>query len=377
MNLRLGTSEPGARLSRAEMVARNDLALMSAVSDLTLESGWDALTFSGIAKRAGLTVGALYGRAENTGELGIALWQDRIGPWLTESVSKLNDAGRSGHTVAMRRELLRWEREPEAALAVELLIASLFDIDLGEVVTPGALAALSPWCLPDGSAGVTPASEAAAGVLSTSFALGRAIAQRAGVPRPRLSTRDSEILVAHHRMSHTTVRDVRPKPLKWVSVPNEEDPQSHAVIRATLDVIGRVGYKRATIARIARASGVPRGSILRHVPDKAALVARAARLGLMTPREVWDQYSDVVDAHGPLRARAIFLEDFLQADNKPLWAVNLELARMSRFIPALRDFCPGSSVLEQTHLGVMLVGSLVPGIAGLPYNDPFSAGSTT
>ena len=365
------------RLSRAQLVAANDVALRRATADMALESGWDAITFSGIAKRAGLTVGAIYGRVENSAELGIDLWQHSVEPWLTEAVASLTTAGRLGDPRAMLREVTRWEREETAALAVELLVASLFDADLGEVIAPEALASLTPWCLPVTTNHRTTKPQAAAGVLTTSFAFGRALAQRAGVRLPKVGTEEAAVLVGHHNPTGAQPRCPAPRPLEWVSPVIDDDAASQAVVRGTLEVVGRVGYKRATIARIARHSGVPRGSILRQVPDKAALVARSAQLGLIAPGAVWSQYKPVVDKYGPLLARAIFLREFLKPQNRPLWAVNLELARMSRFIPELRDFCPGDSVLEQTHLGVMLTACLVPGIAELPYRGPFTAGSTT
>jgi AcrR family transcriptional regulator len=365
------------RQSRAQTVANNDRALRNAVTELALESGWDALTFSGIATRAGLTVGAIYGRAENSTELGIDLWQQDVEPWLSEATAALNSAGRAGDSKAMLRQVVRWETEATAALAVEMLVAALFDADFGEVLIPDALRILSPWCLPATGNDPVTATQAAAGVLNTSFAFGRAIAKCAGVVLPTIGRREAVTLVAHHLATPSRAPRSPRHPLRWVAPMADGDDTSQAVARGTVQVLGRVGYKRATIARIARESGVPRGSILSQLPDKAALVARSARLGLIPPGEVWSQYAPMVSKHGPLLARAFFLEEFLRPENRPLWAVNLELARVSRFIPELREFCPGNSILEQTHLGVMLTACLVPGIAKLPFADPFSAGSTT
>lgn len=366
-----------ARQSRAERVASNDRALRRSVAEIALESGWDSLTFSGIARRAGLTVGAVYGRAENSTELGIDVWTEDVLSWLTDAVQGLNAAGRAGDAKEMGRQVALWESERQAALAVELLIAALFDPDLGEVLLPDALRILAPWCLPADEPELVTATQAAAGVLTTSFAFGRAIAHRANVPLPKIGSREAAILATHHLAQATRVPQSPGRPLSWVRPISDGETVSQVVAQGALEVVGRVGYKRATIARIARECGVPRGSILSGHTDKAGLIAQSARLGLIPPGEVWNQYAPVVAEHGALHARAFFLEEFLRPENRALWAVNLELARVSRSIPELRDFCPGDSVLEQTHLGVMLTACLVPGISALPFADPFSAGTTT
>lgn len=42
-----------------------------------------------------------------------------------------------------------------------------------------------------------------------------------------------------------------------------------------------------------------------------------------------------------------------------------------------RQFRATSNILELTHLGVMLLASLVPGLDALNYMGPFQAGSAT
>ena len=48
------------------------------------------------------------------------------------------------------------------------------------------------------------------------------------------------------------------------------------LIEATLDVVGEVGYARASTRAIAAAAGVSEGTIYRHFPDKASLFFAAA-----------------------------------------------------------------------------------------------------
>jgi hypothetical protein len=92
---------------------------------------------------------------------------------------------------------------------------------------------------------------------------------------------------------------------------------------------------------------------------------------------VWSQYDAVVARHGTLVSRAMFLADFLKPENRSLWRVNLELARVARFVPELAEFRANANVLEHTHLGVMMAASMLPDVSRLPYVGPFQAGSAT
>lgn len=367
-----------ARRTRAQIVAANDDAIRSALSEMVRDEGWDGVTFTGVAKRSGLTVGAVYGRAENAAELGIDLWQAQIEPWFQGVYTDYLAQASVGSPSGVARALSAWDEDPvQTSVLIELLISSQFDPDLAEVIGVDATRILGAHCLPStGKPSVSPHAAACA-VLLTSFAFGRALALRAGVEVPSVTKQQATVLANYFDAPPTSRRLPKPQPLDWLRPLDVVDPTSRAVMTGALQVLGRVGYRRATIARIARAAGVPRGSVLSHYDDKAELIAEAGRRALIPPGEVWSQYANVVARHGPLVSRAMFLTDFLKPANRELWTVNLELSRTSRFVPALSAFGPGESVLERTHLGVMLTASLLPGLDGLPFLRAFLAGSTT
>ena len=365
------------RRTRASIVEQNDQALRTAVMDMAYEVGWESVTFTGVAKRANLTVGAVYGRAENLAELGIDLWEARVHHWLASVVGGLLEAGESGDPKAMGHALERWHHEPRmTAAAIDLIIASLFDPDLSEVVGVDVTRLLAPSCTPSTQPRVT-GQHAAARALVLSFGFGRAIALRGGATLEPLSI--ARLRAVAGLCVAPPLRRTAPKgpELRWVRPMEELDSTTRAILQGTVEVVGRVGYRRATIARIARAAKVPRGSVMSHFATKAHLLGEAARFALIPPGEVWEQYAEVVTKRGPLEARAAFLGDFLKPDNRALWALNLELARVGRFIPEVGAFRANPNVLEHTHLGVMLVASFVPGLEKLNYLGPFQAGSAT
>lgn len=370
----VGTS---GRRTRASIVEQNDAAIRDALIEMACDVGWDGVTFSGVASRAGLTVGAVYGRAESQAELGIDLWESRVREWFAEVCATVQDAGSRGDATAVGRALQRWHAQPSmTAVVIDLLIGSLFDDDLDEVVGTDVRAALGAYCSPSSSPKVS-AQAAAAGALLHSFSLGHALALRGGVHLGKVSAQRLEALAGLLVAPPSRRRAPSSPPLEWVRPMDDVDPSQRAILRGTVDVLGRVGYRRATIARIGRAAQVPRGSVMSHYASKADLVGEAARLALIPPGEVWEQYSGVVDVHGPLTARAAFLHDFLKPSNRELWAVNLELARVGRYVPQVGQFRASANVLEHTHLGVMLVASYVPGLDRLNFMGPFQAGTAT
>jgi AcrR family transcriptional regulator len=365
------------RRSRAEIVEANDAALRNAAVDMTHKLGWDSVTFSGVARLAGLSVGAVYGRAETHAELGIDLWQSRVRDWLAGVMDQLMEAGRAGNPQSVAAALERWHREPDmTSVTIDLLIASLFDADLQEIVGADAQRILGAACTPSTHPRIT-AQQAAAGSLLTSFGLGHAIALRGGAEPEQLNSQQLNALAG--LFIAPSSRKVTPSgpSLQWVRSMDHIDPTQRDILLGAVEVLGQVGYHRATISKIARTADVPRGSVLSHYATKAELVGQAARLALVPPGEVWEQYAPVVAEHGPLVARAIFLKDFLKPENKPLWSINLELARIGRFIPEIGQFRASPNTLEHTHLGVMLVASLVPDLDSLNFMGPFQAGSAT
>lgn len=369
---------PRKRRTRAEIVAHNDRALREAAAETIHELGWDGLTFTGVAKRAGLTVGAVYGRFESKAELGIDLWQDSVWPWFEQRVVSIIEAAVASAPEALKDELLQWDQDERmTSVTVELLIASLFDSDLHDVVGEDASRLISRYVSPSASAPRVSRHQAAAANLVLSFAFGRAVALCAGVAPDQLGPAQLKVLAGGFSAEPFKQKIPRAQPLRWEQPMADLEPAIRDVLQSTIDVIGTVGYRRATIARIARRSALPRGSVLWHYSDKAQLVAAAAEHGLYSPEEVWEQYEPVVAKYGPLMSRAIFLSDFFKPSNRTLWAVNLELSRTSRLVPELTKFCPSSHVLGQTHLGCMLTAVFAPDLSKLPYAGPFTAGTAT
>ena len=314
--------------TRKETVRANDEAIQWAALSAITEQGFDSLTFNGVARRAGLTVGAVYGRVENKSELGNLVWRHSLHDWFSASLDRVLDAALSGDPRSLAAAVEAWEDEPIlSGSAVELLIASLFDDELAEVVGADARALINARTRPD-SARLRDRQTAAASVLVLSFSLGRLLARRSSPDLAPLEPGQVQILANMHSAPVVRTR-LRKAPVGFRRDDVAVDPARQVILEAVVDVMGRVGYRRATIARMGRAAGMSGGALFGKFEDKAQLVAEAADELLLSPYEMWTHYSAVEAEFGPMVSRAMWVADVLEPANSRRWALNLELARVS------------------------------------------------
>lgn len=368
------------RRSRRDSVRENDARIRQAMIDEIVAIGWDDISLTGIAKRAGLSVGALYARAETRAELGNLVWSAAVRDWLREALGNVVTAAQTGQPELLAEAFAALESEPGLpAAAVEFLIASHFDDELDEVVGKDARKLIEELrnVSPEGPGETAQPYTQAANVLLLAFSLGRLMAKRSAPDLPPLTAIQARALTAHSTASGPGSALPAGYPVGFVRQVPDLDPELQTVVDAVLDVIGRVGYRRATIARMGRAAGISGGSLLSRFNDKAHMVSYCALTRLVTPLELWDNYASAEEEFGPLLSRAMWVSDVLQVENAPMWRLHVELARAAQVIEELAAFRPSPEPHLYANLGVMLVGSFSGDIHGLPYDVPFSGGHAT
>ena len=363
-----------ARLTRAEKVQANTEALRDAAQLIVVRDGWDRLSFQGLAREAGLTVGAVYARFDTPSDVGIDLWQSRVAEWFRGWIEAIIDASDRCDAQALQSLLEEEVRaSPLPMAAFKLMLASLFDDELDETVGAEVRAILEPHVSVSPGASERERHLAAAHVLVLSFSFGRLVAERSVDPPVDVPMDRFESLAAHANAAMQDVDAEAKVAVGWRRILPDRHPYAE-IAEASIDLIAQVGYRRATIARIARRAGVSRGSLLAGYPDKPALIADVATSLMVPAGEVWDSY---VAAHGSMPTevvRALFLKDFLDPARRVDWALNLELNRVARYEEAFAAYAVPRSILEQTHLGVMVTACFSPDLSELPYLGCFKAG---
>lgn len=363
-------AEDVPRRRRSARAQANDATLTSAAIDLVANQGWDALTFSELASRARLTIGAVYGRAENKTELGVNLWTTRLAGELRSAVHGLV-AGENP-----QQAVLTWEQAPtDLMAAIELLIAGIFDEDLGEVVGRDLRRPLreivtgseqSAW-----AAGVT---------LIVAEVIGRLLCRMGG----RAPLDGTHELMQRCKQTHAwePTSSVAPhgEPMdvddvamfEWVRPHEGEDPHRDVLEIAALECLGRVGYRRATVARICRLGNMSSGSMFTRFDSKDELIASAYQTHLRTPHEITADM-DVASARiGSAAAAAQLVADYLKPDNAVIRTLWLELARLQARNDTLRIETP-IDALGQALLGLGLLCHYQPQVRNLPFSTALDA----
>jgi AcrR family transcriptional regulator len=353
------------RRRRTAKAFANDEAIRAAAIEVMIDSGWDAMTFSEVARRAKLTVGAVYGRAESKAELGADLWTSTLHPALSAHLSDLTESIASAKSSGVMTAMASWSR-PSGALqaAVALSIAALFDDDLREVIGRDMAELLDNHC---GVSGNRTGASAAAAALTIGSAFGRVLGAAPGglstAPSKGMAQREIDMSFARGRARALP----RGPEIDFMRMPSTNDPHLDLLQMAALDVIGRVGYRRATVARICRVAQVSSGSMFARFDSKADLVVSAASSMLVTQREQSRALRDVGKDSGPAVAQAMLLRAFLDPRAREQRALRLELSRVARHEPVLQAIDVVGSPEQQSMLGLGLACSYANDLAGLPF----------
>ena len=359
------------RRRRTDRAILNDEAIRSAAISVIVDSGWDAMTFSEVARRAKLTVGAVYGRAESKAELGADLWTSTLFPALSAGLNGLAEAIASGSVTDVAEVLRSWsEPSDELQAATSLAIAAIFDDDLHEVIGPDMTTLLESHCGPPaGRSG--PASAASA--LSMGGVFGRVLSSQSDARLP-VSGRASAQREINMSLARGRAQSLPRMPkITFQRTPATNDPHLDLLQMAALVVIGRVGYRRATVARICRLAQVSSGSMFARFESMAELVTSAAAAMFVSHAEQTRVLKSVAMNTGMAVANAMILRAFLDPAVRGQRGMRLELARVAEHHPELQGIDVLGARAQQSVLGLGLVGSYASEVARLPFVVPLAA----
>ena len=252
-------------------IRTSELILDTAESELML-TGLDHVTFTSIARAAGLTTGAIYSRFENSSEMLVALWELRFRPALDAFLALYDAAVLNPSDKSLVDDLANWILEPstELVLAVEALAVANRVDELEELIDP-YLAAVAK----------APASFAGLRFATLSILLGSIVYMPFSNGR-KFARALAETVVRLGRV--TNVRDFGPRQHATVPTIEIDESEFDHLIRnllvATRSVIARSGFERATVSRIARKWGHNPSTIYQHLENKSELLAETIRHAL-------------------------------------------------------------------------------------------------
>jgi AcrR family transcriptional regulator len=277
-----------ARRAPSTRAQANKAKMLKAIFRNAADHGLDQLSIGQVAKRAGLTTGAIYGRYEDRDELAIELWQSVVRePFrarLERSVEYISSKQRgdnpkvsvSSQPAELQALLTSDFESPDeiAKLGAEFLVVARRDIAIGEVVVPE----VAQWFADFGLVKSPSAIDKAAIVIALSASIGTALRSLV------LKSNPNWIAIAEGlRMACAEATSIaRPKDLEpphWHD-PQTDNPVRTALISAVAEVVAKSGYANATISRIVRRAGLTNGSLYNLYADKEALTDDAMEIFL-------------------------------------------------------------------------------------------------
>lgn len=319
---------------RSAASIETDERLLEAALDELADVGIDRLGMIGVARRAGLTTGALYGRYENVHELAADVWESRVrGPMfalLDDAADALLDGGDPKARIRVL-DVLR-ETPREIAAGLELMVCARRIDELEELVPPQAEA----WLRRRGASVRARDQRARAQVL---FSVG-AVAGMVLLAIP--GTRRTDWEPALTTLAESFARSYEPPGTRFASMrfgpvrSTLGDPHQDALIDAVAAITARVGFERATASRIARRANLTSGAIYARYHTKDELLTEAVEVLLQ--QRFADDLADnahLIKAPDAGTAAASVIGGYLGAPRRDWRIFRVEAQLASRYRPEL------------------------------------------
>jgi AcrR family transcriptional regulator len=317
---------------RSKSTQQNDERILDAALREIYDVGVDALAMTAVARRAGLTTGALYGRYENGNELAAAVWtaraRDRHFALLDAAIAALVDGNDTVALDGLLRELTSPRKE--TIVALELLASARRIDELEEVVLTDVRQWIAGW----GAGARTRQRRRRAQVVYTLGTIW-GIFLHAAPGRLRL---DWNPLLRRLAWSYAQPHAGPTERLVVAEVESVHahtgDPVEDALVDAVAAIVARVGMERATGSRIARRAGLTSGAIYGRYETKEDLLQHAIEI-LLAQRFTDDLASidEVLADDDPARASARTFAGYLSQPRRDWRLFRIESYLAARHQP--------------------------------------------
>lgn len=321
---------------------RNSERILSAAVLAAAADGWAGLAPTAVARLCGMSQRAVQSRYPHRPDLGAAVWTERSGPALRQALDgALAAAGLLDGEPSQddfREAMGRLSRPSnELRAAVELLIISMFEPVVRDAVRDDIAHDATDWCTP--RRGQVPRALAARRAYLIMVSLGLlAAGRRQSVSRLNLTGEFDHLFTAlQDPASPGSLPTARPEHVTTLAF-DTGDPILDALLVATLDQVGELGFDGATSMAIAGAAGVSETTIFLRYPTKLAMfVDAAARQQAIAFRANEEFTERVASRHGRAVAEAVTIREFLHPDLARPRAIYAEELRVSWHDEELRQ----------------------------------------
>ena len=242
--------------------------LRSSIVKTALARGLDDLSAADIAAGARVSTGAIYSRYENSDEMAVDIWRECVREPLFSHIADVVGLMTDTPTETPPLQIGQVLEKPTALLRLgaEFLVVAQRNDTLGELVLPEMTQHLTQLGLAPHTDTLTHAKV----LIGASVAVGTAMRSIVTTTNPDWSKMMRTLVTAARQTKRVDDNYERPAPLPRPL--NSGDAVRDHILEATAEVIGRSGFQRSTISRIARRSELTVGSLYSRYDNKEALV---------------------------------------------------------------------------------------------------------
>ena len=255
--------------ARSAQSVRRDGEILDAALEEVVQSGTDQLGMHPVARRVGVTAGAIYARHETPDELAVAVWTDRCGP---ETLQLIDDclAVALGHRDGGDLVERAVSATPAVRAGLEMLAIARRRPDLAEVMQPEVLDRLD-WASRD------PRERARIAFL-VGIVWGIVLHDNVSDVEPDI-WRLAMVLINRALATDTELSDGEWQPEVGDRITSRTgDALRDALVDSAAAVIGQVGLQSTTVSRVGRRAGLTAGSVYTQYASKDDLLIDAIRV---------------------------------------------------------------------------------------------------
>lgn len=326
---------------RQERALRNDRRIVESAIAVLDESGWGGLSPTQVARRTGLNPSTVSARFPSRAALAAGAWRAELAEsWLTH-VTALIDAGDTpGVTGAELITAFEPFMSPSAEMraACELILVSSYESSLQRAIADTVGAQLTEWVTPQ--RGQVTRAEAARHAFLIATSLGFVL--EAG----RLGDFDADFTLPMDALAHALTHPTSPARLPgaradFLDEPMDfatGDPAWDAILTATLDCVGELGYEAATIDTIDAAAGYSRTVIFTRYRTKQDLFIDATDRVLAKNVALTVAYQQAIEATSADGIPdSCYLREIMRPERTRIRTIGLEQIRLAAHIEALQQ----------------------------------------
>lgn len=255
--------------ARSAQSVRRDGEILDAALEEVVQSGTDQLGMHPVARRVGVTAGAIYARHETPDELAVAVWTDRCGP---ETLQLIDDclAVALGHRDGGDLVERAVSATPAVRAGLEMLAIARRRPDLAEVMQPEVLDRLD-WASRD------PRERARIAFL-VGIVWGIVLHDNVSDVEPDI-WRLAMVLINRALATDTELPDGEWQPEVGDRITSRTgDALRDALVDSAAAVIGQVGLQSTTVSRVGRRAGLTAGAVYTQYASKDDLLIDAIRV---------------------------------------------------------------------------------------------------